>query len=83
MNNMNNNRTVNTCRDCADFYDCEHNLEQNDIVCAYFLPRYKRIMEIRTVGELITTAMKLKQTYVKVYNDYLKEQNIRLLGRSI
>jgi hypothetical protein len=64
---------VYTCRDCADFYDCGHELEQNSAHCDYFVLKYDRIRQIRTVGELVSDALKFKRTLEEVYKDYQKE----------
>ena len=74
MRIMSEGKTVFTCGDCKDFYDCKHELEQNNIVCEYFVQRYTRELENRTIGDLLNKIDHIKQVRYLVSSEYFKNR---------
>jgi hypothetical protein len=74
MSNINVGKIVFTCRDCKDFYDCNHELEHNSIVCEYFVKKYKRTNKVETIGDLMRKCSELKLKRMNLlYNTLLNE----------
>jgi hypothetical protein len=70
MTNIQSNPIRYTCRDCKDFYDCGHELEQNQTKCEYFVLKYDREYKVETVKDLINKLDHIKTGRKILYSSF-------------